>query len=85
MNDIVKPPRLLASRLEKASANEGVSVDAMARAAIAGHLQYLEWKERAIARGDADIEAGRILTTDQVIAAVAKQRAPRVRKARKAA
>ena len=77
MNDIVKLPRLLAARLEKASANERVSADAMARAAIVEHLQYLEWKERAIARGDADIKAGRVLSTDQVLAAVARQRARR--------
>ena len=82
MNDIVKLPRLLAVRLDKVSASEGVSMDALAHEAIAEHLQYLEWKERAIARGDADIKAGRVLTTDQVFAAVDRQRARRVRKAR---
>lgn len=85
MNDIVKLPKLLAARLEKVSAIEGVSADVLVRAAIAERLRYLEWKERAIAKGDADIKAGRVLTTDRVFAAVDKQRAKRVRKSQKAA
>ncbi len=39
--------------------------------------------EKKIAAGDADIAAGRLLTTEQVFAAVAKQRAKRVAKAKK--
>lgn len=85
MNDIVRLPKLLAARLEKLSTSHGVSPDSIARRAIAEHLRYLEWKEEAIAQGDADIKAGRVLTTDQVFATVAKQRAKRVRKAEKAA
>ncbi len=41
-----------------------------------------EW-EKKLAEGDADIAAGRLLTTEQVFAAVAKQRAKRVAKAKK--
>ncbi len=85
MNDILKPPKPLAARLERATLDQGVAPSTIARKAIAGHLQYLEWKDRAIAVGDADIAAGRLMTTEQVFAAVAKQRAKRVGKAQKAA
>lgn len=85
MNDIVKLPKLLAARLEKASLGQGVAPAAIARQAISEHLRYLEWKERAIAQGDADITAGRLLSTEQVFAAVARQRARRVSKTKKTA
>jgi predicted transcriptional regulator len=85
MNDIVKLPKLLAARLERVSIDQGIAPSAIARKAIAEHLSYLEWKERAIALGDADLAAGRLMTTEQVFAAVAKQRAKRVSKTKKTA
>ena len=85
MNDNVKLPKPLAARLEKVSHVQGVTPSAIARKAISEHLSYLEWKERAIALGDADISAGRVMSTEQVFAAVAKQRAKRGGKAKKAA
>ncbi len=85
MNDIVKLPKLLAARLERVSIDQRVAPEAIARKAIAEHLHYLEWKERAIALGDADFAAGRMMSTEEVFAAVARQRAKRVRKAKKAA
>jgi predicted transcriptional regulator len=78
-NDIVKLPKRLAARLERVSIDQGITPSAIARKAIAEHLGYLEWKERAIALGDADLAAGRLMTTEQVFAAVAKQRAKRSR------
>ena len=85
MNVIVKLPKLLAARLERVSIDQGIAPSAIARKAIAEHLSYLEWKERAIALGDADLAAGRLMTTEQVFAAVAKQRAKRVSKTKKTA
>jgi predicted transcriptional regulator len=85
VNDLVKLPKLLAARLERVSLDQGIAPAAIARKAIVEHLRYLEWKERAIAQGDADIAAGRLLSTEQVFAAIAKQRATRDRKAKKAA
>ena len=85
INDFVKLPKPLAARLEKISNLQGIAPSAIARKAIAEHLSYLEWKERAIALGDADLEAGRMMTTAQVFSAVAKQRARRVGKAKKTA
>jgi len=83
MNDMLRLPKALATRLRKVSHRQGDSPAAIAEFAIDEHLQYLEWKEKAVARGDADIAAGRILTTEQVLAAVAKQRARRGRKSKK--
>jgi predicted transcriptional regulator len=83
MNDLVKLPKLLAARLEKVSHVQRVPSSAIARKAIAEHLSYLEWKERAIALGDADVAAGRVITTAQLVSMVAKQRAKRVVKAKK--
>lgn len=85
MNATVTLPKPLAARLERVSLDQGVAPSTIARKAIAEHLQYLEWRERAIAAGDADIVAGRTMTTDQAFAAVAKQRAKRAGKAKKAA
>jgi predicted transcriptional regulator len=82
MNGTVKLSRPLAARLERASHHQGVTPETIARKAIAEHLQYLDWKERAIAVGDADIAAGRLMTTEQVFAAVAKQRTRRTSKAK---
>ncbi len=84
MNDFVKLPKPLAARLEKVSHVQRIAPSAIARKAIAEHLSYLEWKERAIALGDTDLAAGRIMTTAQVFSAVEKQRAKRVGKAKKA-
>jgi len=84
MNDMLKLPKALAMRLRKVSLSQGDAPDAIARSAIAEHLRYLEWKEKAVSRGDADISAGRILTTEEVLAAIEKQRATRGRKSKKA-
>ena len=47
------------------------------------HAKLKAKREKTLAAGDADIAAGRLLTTEQVFAAVAKQRAKRVAKAKK--
>jgi len=84
VNDMLRLPRALATRLRKVSHKQGDSPAAIAETAIDEHLRYLEWKEKAIARGDADISAGRILTTEQVQAAIARQRARRGGRPKKA-
>jgi predicted transcriptional regulator len=84
MNDMLKLPKRLAGRLQRMSHKRGDSPAAIAAVAIDEHLRYLEWKEKAIAAGDADIAAGRTLTTGQVLAAISRQRASRARKSKKA-
>jgi predicted transcriptional regulator len=81
---MLRLPRGLATRLRKASYRQGDSPAAIAELAIDEHLRYLDWKEKAIARGDADISAGRVLTTDEVLAAIARQRTRRGGRPKKA-
>lgn len=59
--------------------------ESLARDAITECLDYLEWKERALAQGEADLRTGYVLTTEEVFAAIEKQRARRARKSKKAA
>ena len=83
MNDMLRLPKTLATRLRKMSHKQGDSPATIAEVAIDEHLRYLEWKEKAIAAGDADIAAGRTLTTGQMLAAISRQRAARGRKSKK--
>lgn len=82
MNDMLRLPKALATRLRKMSHKQGNSPATIAEAAIEEHLQYLEWKEKASAAGDAEIAAGLTLTTEQVLAALSRQQASRRRAAR---
>ena len=83
MNDMLRLPKRLATRLRKMSHKQGDPPATIAEVAIDEHLRYLEWKEKAIAAGDADIAAGRTLTTGQVLVAISRQRAARGRKSKK--
>ena len=85
MNDTIILSRSLASRLRRVSAKVRQKPESLAREAIAECLEYLEWKERALAQGEADLNAGHVLTTEEVFAAIEKQRARRARKPKKAA
>jgi len=85
MNDTIILSKSLARRLRRVSAKVRQKPESLAREAIAESLDYLEWKERALAQGEADLRAGRVLTTEEVFAAIEKQRARRVPKSKKAA
>ena len=45
----------------------------------------MEWKEKAIAEGQADLDSGNVITTAQIRESLAKQRAQRAAKSKKAA
>lgn len=85
MNDTIILSKSLARRLQRVSARVRQKPESLAREAIADSLDYLEWKERALAQGEADLKAGRVLTTEQVFASIEKQRARRARKSKKVA
>lgn len=85
MNDTLVLSKSLGRRLRRVSARMRQKPESLAREAIANSLDYLEWKERALAQGEADLRAGRVLTTEEVIAAIDSQRARRARKSRKGA
>lgn len=85
MLDELKLPKTLAKRLEKVAAISHVNPESILKAALKDRLDYLEWKEKAIAEGQADLDSGRMVSTAQVRESLAKQRAQRAAKSRKAA
>lgn len=85
MLDELKLPKTLAKRLEKAAAVARVNPEAILKTALKDKLDYLEWKEKAIAEGQADLDSGRVVTTAQIRLSLAKQRAQRTAKSKKAA
>jgi predicted transcriptional regulator len=66
MNDIVSLLRSLQDRIEKLSRLRKVTPKSLVREAIEERVAYLEWEERALAQGQADLDAGRVMTTDQL-------------------
>lgn len=85
MNDIVSLPKRLLDRIEKLSRLRKVTPKSLVREAIAERVAYLEWEEKALAQGQADLDAGRVMSTDQLRKALFKQRVRRGRKAAKTA
>lgn len=85
MLDELKLPKTLAKRLEKVAAVAHVNPGSILKTALADRLDYLEWKEKAIAEGQADLDNGRVVTTAQIRESLAKQRAQRAAKSKKAA
>lgn len=53
---------------------------ASVESALKDRLDYLEWKENAIAEGQADLDAGRGVTTEQLRASLARQRTHRAKR-----
>jgi predicted transcriptional regulator len=85
MNDIVSLPKNLQDRIEKLSKLRKVTPQSFVREAIAERVAYLEWEEKALAQGQADLDSGRVMTTDQLRSALSEQRARRGKKAVKTA
>ena len=85
MNDIVSLPKRLLDRIEKLSRLRKVTPEFLVREAIAERVDYLEWEEKALAQGQADLDAGRVMTTDQLRRSLSEQRVRRGRKAAKTA
>jgi predicted transcriptional regulator len=85
MNDLVSLPKRLQSRIAKLSRLRKVTPESLVREAIADRVAYLEWEERALAYGQADLDAGRVMSTEQLRKALSEQRARRGRKSTKAA
>ncbi|HEX5363233.1 MAG TPA: hypothetical protein VFW59_03110 [Gallionella sp.] len=77
----LKLPRTLAKRLEKVAAVAHLNPESILKTALADRLDYLEWKEKAIAEGQADLDNGNVVTTAQIRESLAKQRATKSKKA----
>lgn len=80
MSEMIALPKSLRSRLEKVAAKTGASPQDLARRAIAAHLDYLDWREKAIRVGFESGTRGGWRSSDEVFAAVAAQRARRAAK-----
>jgi len=80
MLDELKLPKTLARRLEKVAAIAHVDPESIVKSALKDRLDYLEWKEHAIAEGQADMDAGRVVTTEQLRASIASQRTHRAKR-----
>lgn len=85
MLDELKLPKALAARLGKVAMVERVNPESIVKKAIEDRLNYLEWKEKAIAQGQADLDNGRMVSTGHVRKSLAKQRAKRGATNKKAA
>ena len=80
MLDELKLPKTLAKRLEKVAAIARINPETILKTALMDRLDYLEWKEKAIAEGQADLDNGRGVATVQIRESLAKQRAQRASK-----
>jgi predicted transcriptional regulator len=80
MPESISLPKALEARLTKAAAKAHASPEQLARQAIAAHLDYLDWREKAIRAGFESGEAEGWRSTDEVFAVVAAQRSRRARK-----
>jgi len=73
MSDAIVPPKTHKTRLVKAAAKAHASPEQLARKAIAVHLDYLDWREKAIHAGFESGEVEGWNSTDEAFAAVAAQ------------
>ena len=85
MNDIVSLPKRLQDRIKRLSRLRKMSPESLVREAIADRVAYLEWEEKALEEGQADLDSRRVMTTDQLRQALSDQRARRGKKAAKTA
>ncbi len=84
MNDIVSLPKSLQNRIDKLSRLRRVTPESLVRECIADRVAYLEWEERVLAQGQADPDAGRVMTTGDLRKAISEQRLRRGRKSTRA-
>lgn len=80
MSEAVAIPKALQARLKKAAARTNASPGSLVRQAIAAHLDYLDWREKAIRAGFQSGNSEGWRSTEDVFAAVAAQRAKRAGK-----
>lgn len=76
-SEMIALPKSLRSRLAKSAAKTGASPQELVRHAIAVHLDYLDWREKAIRAGFESGTREGWRSSDEVFSAVAAQRARR--------
>lgn len=85
MADTVTIPKALAKRLEKLSGRIRSTPAALIKSAIEEKIAYEEWFLKAVEEGIKEADHGKLLTTEEVRAAIEKHRAERGGKTKKAA
>src|SRR5690349_6422689 len=70
MNDIVSLPKSLQDRIKRLSRSRNVTPGSLVREAVADRIAYMEWEEKALAQGQAELDNGRVMTTEQLRAAL---------------
>lgn len=72
-------------RLERLADEAGAAPQKILKSVLRDGFEYTEWFVRQVNVGDADLKAGRIMSTEEVLAVIEKQRALRGRKSTTAA
>lgn len=72
-------------RLERLAEEAGTTPQKILKSVLRDGFEYTEWFVRQVNEGDADLKAGRIMSTEEVLSVIDKQRALRGRKSSAAA
>lgn len=72
-------------RLERLAEEAGTTPQKILKTVLRDGFEYTEWFVRQVNEGDADLQAGRVMSTEEVFAVIEKQRALRGRKSSAAA
>ena len=72
-------------RLEQLAEEAGTTPQKILKTVLRDGFEYTEWFVRQVNEGDADLKAGRVMSTEEVLAVIEKQRALRGRKSSAAA
>lgn len=66
MSNTITLPQTMLKRLDKIATGTRRTPQAIVKQAVKERLEYEEWKREQIEAGLADIEAGRVYSTDEV-------------------
>ena len=80
MQEPISLPKSLQRRLEEVSRTARRTPGAIVREAVSDRIAYLEWEAAALARGQADLDAGLVVTTAKLRETLSSQRSQRARK-----
>ncbi len=72
-------------RLERLAEEARSTPQKMLKLVLRDGFEYTEWFVRQVNEGDTDLRAGRVMSTEEVLAVIEKQRALRGRKSSAAA
>ena len=72
-------------RLEQLAEEAGTTPQKILKTVLRDGFEYTEWFVRQVNEGDAELKAGRVMSTEEVLAVIEKQRALRGRKSSAAA